>query len=265
MKRIIFYAIISFGINIYAQSSIQKDIIYLDENMSKIDSIIYKKKCKSTVLKCLEYKKDSLFIIHKVLYKYTFGKISKTETIQLKKPLSINKTFNSQSNIVINYRDSLYDYNARKRNSDRHLKSHDSFKHIALTHKKFNSSRKIWIKQQKKCINKIKNKYNTETFYVYKYDYGSIKHYPDLGWIKDRGNFKTIFFGIMYNFNMLILRPNGEYFLSGGHFSNKMLKNLLKNDWSQYKKDFNDSYNSQNNKGYGLFKTNSSFHKKHCF
>ena len=111
----------------------------------------------------------------------------------------------------------------------------------------------------------MKRKYNAETFYIYKYDYGSIKTYPDLNWIKDRSIFKNVFFKIMYNSDFLILKPNGDYFLSGGHLDTKMIKTLIKTkNWDEYKKDLENSISAQSKEGIGFFKENT-YHKSHCF
>jgi len=260
---ITFSLLLVFALNTFAQSK-----IILDENMKLIDSVQFKKKCKSQILKCFSYTADSLFL-KKVLYKYRFGKLSKEENSQLRKIFiqNTNKQIKQNANIIINFRDTLYNFITRKKAYDVHIKNHDSVHHISLTTKKFNSQRKRWIKSQKKCSKKVLNKFNTSVFYVYKYDTGSIKDYPDLNWIKDRGIFKTKFFNIQYNYKYVLLKPNGDYFLCGGHLSDKDLKLLLKkNDWSTFKNDWEKSYDSKSKKGVGFFKIKShQYNEKHCY
>lgn len=250
-----------FCISLFSQK------MFIDENMIEIDSLTFNQKCKFNILKCLIYKKDSVFEINKVLYKYSFGKIKPTEAIQLKKLLknSSSKEINPLSNIIIHYRDSLYNFQSHEKKIKRHFKKHKNIHHSRLTFKSFTSRRKKWIKKQRKCMKKVNDKFSTETFYVYKYDNNAANSYHNLHWIKDRGLFKNKFFNIMYNTNLLVIKPNGDYFSSGGHLSKKMLFKLLKHsDWSSFKKDWKKSYQSLHKEGYGLFKKQKT-HQSHCF
>lgn len=265
MKRkiIAFLTLILFSFNtIYAQ-----DIFYLDENIVEIDSIEFKKKCKIYVLKCLTYKTDSVEV-NKVLYDFKFGKLSPIEYEQIKKTL-IQKSLKNIDDapvLLVNYRDSLYDFEIRKKNYDIHIQEHKEVKHHKFTFETFNKSRKKWISKQQKCSSKIDKRFNTAAFYVYNFDYGSIEHYPDLGWIKDRGVFKKVFFQIYGNYRYLVLKPDGEYFLCGSYFSDSNLKYLLKNkDWTKIKADFKESYVSESPFGVGRFKKRSYNHLEPCF
>ncbi len=250
----------------YYSINFSQEKIYLDENMNIMDSISFKKRCKISVLKCLVYKTDSMKI-NKVLKKYQFGKITKKQYHQLRKLFiqNIKKPIDPSSTILINYKDSLYGFDASQKYHDNHVKEHTSEHHLPFSFKSFDSGRKKWIKKQKKCVKKMKEKYNAETFFIYKYDLGSIKSYPDLNWMKDRSVFRNVFFKEIYNSNFLILKPNGDYFLSGGYFDNKIIKKLIQTeDWTNYKKDWDESLNTNSIKGKGLFK-NSLFNKPHCF
>lgn len=260
-------AIIFTFLFLAAGKSIAQQKIYIDENMNRIDSIQYINKCKIYILKCLKYKTDSLDI-NKVLYNFSFGRITPTEYKQVKKLLVQNADtlINSNTVILINYRDSLYNFEANKKNYDIHVLNHDSIRHKKLTPKNFETNRKNWIKKQNKCIKKLAKNYNTKTFYVYKYDFGTHKDDEALSWIKDRGIFKNLFFKIQYNYNYLIIKPDGEYFLSGNHLSDLNLKSLLKNsDWSKVKLDFQNSYISNSIDGIGIFSEKVGSHIEHCF
>lgn len=89
--------------------------------------------------------------------------------------------------------------------------------------------------------------------------------HPNLKMIKDRGLLKEKFFPIMYQFTFLVLKSDGEYLLGGWHYEDTDLKKLLKsNDWSKYKKDWEQSVKERHGKG--MFKARDlSNHKKHCF
>ena len=263
MKRNLILLLLIF----YCSKNFSQNKIYLDENIIEIDSLEFIKKCKFKVFKCLVYKTDSI-IINKVLNKYNFGKIKKKEYHQIRKLLikNQNRLIDSSSALLINYRDSLYDFITRKKNFENHVKKHDSVKHVSFSFKKFDSNRKRWIKKQKKCIKKVKRKHNAETFYVYNFDFGSIKDYPDLNWIKDIGVFKRVFFSVMYESSFLILKPNGNYFLSGGHLGDKMLKKLIRTEnWTNFIKDLKTSKKNKNTRGVGFFNNNLIHNKSHCF
>lgn len=263
IKIIAFLTFILFNFNtFYAQ-----DKFYLDENIVEIDSIEFNKKCKIHILKCIRYK-TNVVEVHKVLYNFKFGNISTIEYEQIKKMLIQKsvKTINDDAILLVNYRDSLYDFEIRKKSYDTHINEHKYAKHHKFTFKTFDKSRKKWISKQQKCSSKIEKRFNTAAFYVYNYDYGSIEHYPDLEWIKDRSIFKNIFFQIYGNYRYLVLKPDGEYFLCGNHFSDSNLKYLLKNkDWTKIKSDFKKSYESESPFGIGRFKKGYNNHIEHCF
>ncbi len=258
-KLLLFFLFVAYS------SYSQKKEYYLDENMKEITPHFYLEKCSSRVLKCLDFKTGKE-IIHKVVFRFKFGSVKKIGYKQIKALLSktSNKAISLNAIIMITYRDSLYDFKARERNYKKHILKHDSVKHGPFSLRKFDYSRKKWIKRQQKCVKRYK-KLNAETFYIYKYDYGSIKTYPNLHWIKDRGMFKNTFFKIMYNSNFVVIKPNGEYFISGGHLQDKLLKKLVKNsDWTPFKKDWQNSYQSLHREGYGVFEK-EHYHKPHCF
>ena len=260
---IAFLALILFSSNtIYAQ-----DRFYLDENIIEIDSIEFQKKCKIYILKCLTYKTDSVEV-NKVLYNFKFGKLSPIEYQQIKKALiqKSKKHIDDDAVLLVNYRDSLFDFEIRKKKYNIHIQEHKGINHQKFTLETFDKSRKKWISKQQKCSSKIDKKFNTATFYVYNFDYGSIEPYPNLGWIKDRGFFKNIFFQIYRNYRYLVLKPDGEYFLCGSHFSDSNLKYLLKNkDWTKIKSDFKKSYVSESPFGIGRFKKKYYNQLEHCF
>lgn len=265
MKRIIITLFLTLSPVI--TSSIFSQKIFIDEYMQKIDSLTFQKKCKAAVLKCLSYKKDSIFDVNKIMFKYSFGKITSTEVSQIKKVLekSGTKKINNHSNIIIHYRDSLYSFEASLRNYKRYIKKHPDNKLSKFTLKSFDSSREKWVKKQKKCIKKINSKFDTDTFYIYNHKYIDLNNFYNFKWIKDRGIFKDRFFNIIYNNQILIIKPDGNYFLSGGHLSKVMLFKLLKSsNWDKYKKDWQNSYTTLHKSGLGFFKAHR-IHQSHCF
>ena len=63
----------------------------------------------------------------------------------------------------------------------------------------------------------------------------------------------------MFNFHLLIIKPDGDYFLSGGHITDKQVGKLLKKaDWSKYKNDWKLSFQREVINGYDLLKDKPS-------
>ena len=259
-RKILLLALFLNCFYIFSQSP-----IYIDENMKTIDSVVYNIKCHSFVLKCLSIKTDSLNI-NKVVYKFKFGKTDSIGYSQIRKFL-IGKT--SQKNdinasLMVNYSDTIFDFKASKNNFDRHVNKHKTAKHSKFNKEYYRLNTKNIIKKQTKCAQKFK-KLGGETFYVFNYDYGYKKENPESYLIKDSRLFKNAFFKSINSTSFLLIKPDGEYFISGGHLSDSLLKKLLKNkDWSRFKLDWLNSYSSFSNSGKGVFKK-EFHHKKHCF
>lgn len=261
----------------FPQDNIAK--VYLDENLTRIDSSTYSRKCYRILFKCLEYKTDSL-VVNKILEKYRFGKLNPTEYKQIKGVISrISKLkIKSDEIIVIKYYDSLLNFSSVNKRHMEHTKpkktiSPDSSNSTKRNHHPFNEdifykNRRKWVKKNKKCIEKNEDKYNAKIIYLYKAEQNVISKYEGFNWVKDNGVFKNKFFKIMFNFHLLIIKPNGEYFLSGGHITDKKVGKLLKKaDWTEFKSDLKSSYRKHIFRGIGLFKKVDPYYHntKHCF
>jgi hypothetical protein len=190
------------------------------------------------------------------------------------------KNINENATLIIKYYDSLLSF---KTVYKKHLQKKKDINELdsllyngqnILTHnhkytiETYDSSKKKWAKKKNKCIKKIEKLNNSHVSYLYGNAENKNLGYPDFNWIKDRGVFKNNFFKISFNFGLLILKPDGEYFLSGSHFTDKMVKQLLKNaDWNDYKKDLYASYGSNSSSSDGFFSNDyrRTYHKKHCF
>ncbi len=261
----------------FSQDNITK--VYLDENLTGIDSSTYSRKCRQLLFKCLEFKTDSL-VINKILEKYRFGKLTPIEYDQIKGVITrISKIkIKSDEIIVIKYYDSLLNFSSVNRRHVEHSKPKKATSPDSSNSKKvplhtfnrdiFKKNRKKWVKKNKKCIKRNEDKYNVKIIYLYKAEQDVIDEYAGFNWVKDNGVFKNQFFKIMFNFHLLIIKPNGEYFLSGGHITDKKVGKLLKKaDWAEFKNDLKSSYRKHIFKGIGLFKEVDPYYHntKHCF
>lgn len=254
--------ILSIFLLLYGLSVLSQEKIYIDENFKSISLNTYKQKCKRSLFKCLEYKTDSL-VINKILFKYKFGYLDSTAYNQVRNLLirDSKRKIPNNSTIVIKYYDSIFSFDTEYNKHVKHEKEYEaSKKDSSRIHKEiFESKRSNWILNRNKCLKKFDGKYDTKIFHMFKHKDNGADEYDSFQWIEDKGTFKNVFFPIMYNYGLLLLKPDGEYFLSGWHLSDKMFNKLIKNtDWSKYK---NDLINEK-----GMFsKEHISHYKEHCF
>ena len=264
--------ILTFLIALSSFSQMKVKNVFIDEEFIEIDSIQYSEKCKLHIYKCYGYRKDTIKI-NKVLNKYAFGQLSETELEQIKLVLKrdTNVIIEPNNSIIIKYIDSLFSFNSLRKKYDSHgkklKKDNMYYKYKPFTEKRYHSNLKKGTKHINKCNKKYQNKYPVDILYMYRYAESSLKEYNHFNFFKDRNVLQHQFFKILYNYHLLIIKPNGNYFLSGVRLNNKYVSRLLKqDDWNPYLKDLKLSKLAYPNYGYGIFKkTNPTIHKKTCF
>ena len=274
MKYLISILFLSFGI-----SAVCQEKTYFDENFKSINKSTYQEKCRRTLFKCLEYKTDT-YAINKILFKYKFGNLDSDAYNQVRNLLMRDSKTEIPNNsiIVIKYYDSILGFESEYNKHIKHEREYENSKKDTsgvkmhyheheFNKKTFETNRTNWINYRNKCLKKFDGKGNTEIFHMFKHSDAESRDFKGFKWIDDKGTFKNVFFQIMYNFNLVIIKPNGEYFLSGGHLSDKTFEKLIKNDnWSKYKKDWKKSMTTHEIYGKGMFvEKYSTPHKKHCF
>lgn len=259
-----------FTISIYSQEK-----IYLDENFRSINKLEYSKRCKKNFFKCLEYKSDSLSI-NKILFRYRFGKISDTSYHQIRNLLirDSKTSIDSNSIIIVKYYDSLINFQSIYKKHLKHIepKTDSLGNELPIHQHEFNmdiykKNKANYVKERKKCIKKFEKYENVRVFHMYKHEENVANTYEDFDWIDDRGTFENTFFQILFNYSSVLIKPNGDYFLIGGHFPDKDLKSLIKKqNWESFRLDWEKTYSSDALNGKGIFKMPESFyHTKHCF
>jgi hypothetical protein len=254
----------------------------VDEDMNYIQKKTYKKKCKLNIYVCKRHKTDTI-IINKVYDKYKFGRVSNDHLQEIKIFLFENTEtkVNSMKNIIVKYNDSLFGFREieekRKKHYDKVSEKYKNSltnskkkfkiaKYVPLTFKSYTKNHIDFIKTQQKCIKKVNEVFNSEAFYVYHFDQGHNTLWSDLNWIQDKtGVFKKYFFKIPDYDGMLILRPDGEFFVTNTHLSEKTLTKLLNGDWSTLKKDWLKTKKEFIKKGYGFFEAENNFKRQTCF
>ena len=283
MNKIFCSTILFFGLSLslFSQTETIKDTLYLDVDNLKISKTTFNKKFYAAVFYSRAYYLDGI-VINKISYQYYFGKITpqKRKELQILINSKTNRNIKDNENILIQYFDTLQGYQGQKRLYKKHyidyhyqIVENDTIyftEYPPLTLKKFNTQRKKYQKKLTKCSIKLEKRKNTKVIEMYNIDTGYPFELEKLTWLKDPGIFKKIFFKNMYESNLLIIKPNGDYFMKYSHIKDEDLFGLLKtDDWSQYKKDFEKSINTNSSVGYGIIKSLHSIyngaHPKHCY
>jgi hypothetical protein len=252
--------------------------VYLDEVLKPIDSTLHSKKCRSFFFACTSYTKDgTLFVVAN--FNYKIGKLTKEahsqvlSVIKLQTKQKINTT---TDNILIRFADTLFDYKTIKRKHEFHLKQYKpdpiliNGKEIVFKEKVFNkteyqkvvNNRNIKIE---KCNKIYSKKGNLNFFYFYDHSIGDSKNLESNLWIKDKGLLKNFFFKKTNAYIFLILKPNGDYFLSDRNVTNRMIRKLLKHkNWEPYIADLKKTYEFKDRNRVGLFRITKPYYTSNC-
>lgn len=131
------------------------------------------------------------------------------------------------------------------------------------------SKAKRILRKQIELLNKSKNsiesKNDVKLFIVHGKGLDDENGFSELNWAPDTMKLKSGIFKISYTYHTLVLKPNGEYFISNIHLSNQLLTDLIsEDDWSEFKKDWEKSYQSMSVKGRGVFKGKKQVHHLLC-
>lgn len=284
-------AIFFFSGNANSQS-----YVFLDENGKEVPEEIFNEKCNSSLLfNCMVIKQNEQLVVSQIRFKQKFGKVSPQEMEQIRKLLrkDSGRKLEKEKTLLISYYDSLADFKASKKMHDslekKFIKNYENKKD--LNKKDYNSEKVAYfidfseeifkkdledfIKKKKKCKKKFEKRFNASVIFMHPDDVIKEKQYSNFNWVKDRGVINSVFIKndmqdplIYKRIRFLILKPDGEYFISNSHFNNntKILKTLLKNkDWSDYKEDYKNSLYGDV-MGEGLFKRKIRYHhQERCF
>lgn len=260
----------------------QSKEIFIDENQNLVSKKEYKKKCKLNVLKCIKEKAETVKT-HRIYDKYIFGKLSNPQINEVKQYLNeiSNIAILENKNIIIKYNDSLFGYEEseiRRRKNHRAYtikfgaatkdisKKHNQIEYKPIEMKTYVKNHLKFINKEKKCVEKAQTVFNSQVLYIYNVDKGHNTMWPDLNWIQDVNKYLTThFFRIPKYGGMLMIKPNGEYFVSNVVFNDKILTELLNGNWDLLKNDWNLTKNQLIKKGHGFFKIDNDFKRNSCF
>lgn len=283
MNKIICSTILFFGLSfsLFSQIKNAKDTLYFDENKKEISPVEFYRKVSSAVFYSSSYNISDL-VINKVSYKYYFGKITSNKRKELQVLLN-NKTSQNikvDENILIQYFDTLQSYKGQKRLYEKHfidyhftIVDNDTIisDHKPLSLKSYKKTAKKYQKKLTKCSIKLAKRKNTKVIEMYNIDNGYPFELEKLTWLKDPGVFKENFFINIYENNLLIIKPNGDFFMKKYCVEDNDLFNLLKtDDWSQYVLDWEKSISTNSSVGYGIIKSlnsinNTPHSNNHCY
>lgn len=262
----------------FTQASIAQKVMYLDENQNEITKTDFIKKCEQYIFYCLDYKTDSLQI-YKIHERYKFNKTTPETYNNIRLSLSkIRKTdIPKDKTLVINYVDTLWNYQAYLKHYEfvKHNKDTSSIRinrrryiheHSKKSFKEYKKSAKIRMDRTAKCTKKLERKSNTMVTHIYNVDLPKKFNYENIEWFKDPGLFKTNYFDMVYKAKFMVIKPNGEYFLSATYYNyDRLIKLLKKDNWNAFKSDLKQSHLDKYQNGFGMFKKLNPIDLLICF
>ena len=253
--KYIFFLFLSLSVFFGNSQDDSKPVIYLDHNQKQITQQEYKNLRRLRVTLISTLKTDSI-IYKRIALRHQFGQLSSEEFDQIKQLISnrSSKLVNEKEYIVISVIDSLHDYDSYVKN---YIKSHPYNFDPSLSKNKVvskyngkmvNNSRLYMLdkdsfkkKQSKdlikrsKCIRHIEKKYDSHVFHLINHSFSIIDLSDGLNIIDDSGILKRKFIPYINANRVIIIKPDGEYFITI-NYNSKLEKALLKNkDWSKAK------------------------------
>ena len=237
----------------YSQKN--KTPLYIDENAQLISMIDYYEKCNSFLFKCSKREQDSL-LINSTHQLFKFGKLTTKENSQLRNFLKAKTSDINFLNkaIVINHIEVLKGYDE----AVKFIKTDTLHRSNYFNEKIYNKINKNLDLYKKKCSKKV-HKLNANVVNTYSSNNKYIfvpKYYK---WIKAKF-LSNVFFNKKNG--IIVLKPNGEYFLNQGYINNDYIKILLSDDnWDNYKKEYQVALNNLAKKRTNFFK-NKKFKNK---
>lgn len=228
--KLLFILLVFASLKLASQST--KTRIYLDKDNNLIPMIEYVQKCNSFLYKCSKKENDSL-LINTTFLQFKFGKLSNKENSQLRKYLAkkMNNKNLLKAAIIINHKKELLGFHK--------IPVNDTLTHgrFPKTEKEFNL-RNLNIDNYKKKCSTLMSSNNTITLNTYIKNSGYNFKNKSYNWYKV--NMLTSIF--KNKSGVLILKPNGEYFLNQGFMLNDYAKTLLSNyDWKKYKYQYKNA------------------------
>ncbi|MEZ4796581.1 MAG: hypothetical protein R2785_05375 [Flavobacteriaceae bacterium] len=245
--------------------------------MQEIDSISFYKKCDARVLGCLEYKTKTL-IVNKVYKHHDFGEIGTDEFDKLKSLFNTNLNNAAQdfNAYILHFRDSLFGYKelAIKRLLPKNKKLsslNPNERNKLLKEAKTRADSRIsshfeHVKSSNKKCKRSLEKFNSIDFYVFNEDINYIEKYGENKiWIKKDSLLGKLFFSKHPQASYLIIKPDGNYFVSNRYISKtNYLQLIKKSDWSKFQKDLELSISKNSRFGEGFFAKKDLIAKNEC-
>lgn len=287
-------------------SKIKKDTIpkkrtfFLDENSLGITEKTFNDKCGAAVFYCKRFDKDNM-IVFKVYERMLFGKLSKKEYNQLRIYLNRKSIKQTPENhqILIHYEEQLIGFKESNENcnlvNDKSLKENyevfnkqalanneypfesiKNFQRFVRSHRlefhneeKFNQEIATYAKQQNNCIKKVETKFQTPVYYVVNDNYNYPIKNEYFNWVVDGGAIKSTFIKKHPDTDLIIIRPNGEYFIKSDVIPDFVLNKILKSEnWFKFISDWKNSKIINHPYGVGIVEAITKpyeFYNSNCY
>lgn len=275
-----FRRLFTLSVLLIFQYSISQDVVYLDHNLNQITEIEYENLRHHRICYRFTHKTDSV-TYKKIGLRHKFGKLPPKKLEQLKLYISSrSKTkLNEDELILIAHIDSLHDYSSYVRNfirthpdnfnpslkvkriySEKRKSEFPNARLYMLEKDEFIKSENKRFKRNVKCKNQIQKQYPVQVFYSYSEKFRSEPFPDELNWIPDNGIFKSQFFPFEHYGKVIIIKPNGEYFVSSS-LNSKLEKVLIKKqNWKEAEAQLIEIVkNNPLYRNYGIFTYNRDY------
>lgn len=229
-----------FFISVFFISLLQSQTIYLNENGEEIDSISYNVKCNRSQFFCKKYKeKDKSFF--KVFQTYSFGKISGDLISEIRTHYKIpEKEF-----LIIHFRESIANFSNELSNYEYNFRYFDTISIKQFNRKQFDNNFTKWESRILNDSKKLLKQNDLNILHVLK-NY-NIKHSSRINWNYTNRIFNELFEYLRNRVGVLVIKNNGEIFISRERPEIKLISKILTKDWEGLKtklEEFNENTNN---------------------
>lgn len=177
-----------------------------------------------------EMSKNDSIILFKLKKKYEFGIIDSLDFENIK-----SKYWQTESkSLLVYYKKNVLDFNEKYSNYDYNFSFHDTIASETYNKKQFGELYNKWTKKILKESEKLLKKHNLDIVFAYNSKF-EIKN-SKINWVKANSTLKKYLKSLKNKVGILLIRNNGEYFISRVIPEKKLIDALLKKkNWSKLK------------------------------
>jgi len=249
--RFLFYTLVI--IFCYENTFSQSDTIYLDEEDKQVSKYVFYKKEKSSIYDGVRYSTDSL-VLEALELNYVYAKMLPISQSHLFKFLSSNYKIDTTKTIIIHYTFTLkhpkdyprttpiYSFDTLS-NTYKLLKNHNAGNldlFLGVSRHMHAQNYRAILMGYKQCLRyHKKNQETTSIVHLFAKNEGFPVNDKGLKWYSDENLFVRKFFNKpKRSFNIVIIQPNGEFYVQYGYSKYDYATLILKEKWGTHIREF---------------------------